>query len=141
MDPQPPDPSRPTILVVDDDPMLGGVVASCLDFEGASVLTAHTLADARPLLDEGLHHIVLDRRMPDGDGLELLDDIQARCPEVPVVVFSALDDGAEPAHVQRVDKSDMATLVQVLGLGPEVPELPEDRLLRIDVARDQVEPG
>jgi CheY-like chemotaxis protein len=106
----------PVVLVVDDDPLLGTVVEACL--EGARVESVHSLAEARKQLRPGLAHVVLDRRLPDGDGLELLPDLAARCPDVAVVVFSAIDDAAEPAGLPRVDKSDIATLVEVIGLKP-----------------------
>lgn len=113
---------EPVILLVDDDPLLGDVVAACLDFEGAVVRTAHTLAEAREALDPALAHVVLDRRLPDGDGLDLLPDLAASCPDVPVVVFTAYDDPAE-VDVPHIAKSDVAALVDLLGL--EVQPAPE----------------
>ncbi len=124
---------NPVILVVDDDPLLGQVVAACLNFEGAEVRSAHTVADARAELHPGLAHVVLDRRLPDGDGLDLLDDLAARCPDVPVVVFTAYDDDHDHPEVRRIDKADVALLVDVLGLEeehvppttpPALPDLP-----------------
>jgi DNA-binding NtrC family response regulator len=108
--------ASPTILVIDDDPLLGGLVEACLDFEGARVLSAHSLAEARDLLDPRLAHIVLDRRLPDGDGLELLDELRGHCPGVPVVVYSSLDDAAEPPTLPRLPKTDIAALVNLIGL-------------------------
>lgn len=108
---------RPTVLVVDDDPTVGLMVKLSMEIDGAEVLSAATLAEARLMLSADLRGIVLDRRLPDGDGLELLPDIEAECPEVPVVVYSSLDDGREPPHVRRVPKTDIAALFEVLGLG------------------------
>ena len=109
---------RPTVLVVDDDPTVGKMVRLSLEIDGVDVVPAETLAQARPLLHPGLHGIVLDRRLPDGDGLELLSDVQATCPEVPVVVYSGLEpDDREPPGVRRVAKTDMAGLFEALGLG------------------------
>lgn len=112
----------PVILVVDDDPMLGKVVEACLDFSGAQVLTAHTLAAARQALDPSLAHVVLDRRLPDGDGLDLLPDLEARCPDVPVVIFTAYDDPLNDFRIPRVDKADVSGLVDLLDLGTVDPE-------------------
>lgn len=106
----------PVILVVDDDPVLGRVVEACLDFEGAEVRVAHTLAEARQVLTDDLDHIVLDRMLPDGDGLELLDDLAERCPGVPIVILTAHDDLEGPDHLPTVDKADIASLCDVLGL-------------------------
>ncbi|HEX2578533.1 MAG TPA: response regulator [Aquihabitans sp.] len=113
----------PVILLVDDDPTLGQVVAACLDFEGAQVVTAHSVAEARAALDPSLAHVVLDRRLPDGDGLDLLDDLRATCPDVPVVVFTAYDDPSE-TDLPHVPKSDIAALVDLLGLEPASHEPP-----------------
>jgi CheY-like chemotaxis protein len=114
---------HPVILVVDDDPLLGQVVAACLNFEGAEVLSAHTVAAARRHLRPGLAHIVLDRRLPDGDGLDLLPDLESICPDVPVVVFSAYDDASGPAELPRIDKADVAGLVELLGLEEHIDEV------------------
>ncbi|MCU1356149.1 MAG: sigma-54 dependent DNA-binding response regulator [Acidimicrobiales bacterium] len=112
----------PVILVVDDDPLLGKVVEACLDFEGAEVRTAHSVADARRSLATDIDHVVLDRRLPDGDGLDLLSDLAERCPDAAVIVFSAYDDGDGPAGLTRVPKANISSLVDLLGLesmGPE----------------------
>jgi DNA-binding NarL/FixJ family response regulator len=58
---------------------------------------------------------VLDRRLPDGDGLELLRDLAERCPDVPVVVFTAYDQGDLPDGLVSVPESDLARLVDLLG--------------------------
>ena len=108
--------ARPTILVVDDDPSVGRMVKLSLEIDGAEVLSAASLAEGREMLQPGLSGIVLDRRLPDGDGLELLGPIGTICPEVPVVVYSGLDDGKEPPTVQRVPKTDIAKLFDALGL-------------------------
>lgn len=109
--------ARPTVLVVDDDPAVGRMVRLSIEIDGAAVLSAESLAAARELLSPDLHGIVLDRRLPDGDGLELLPEIERACPDVPVVVYSGLDDGLEPPTVTRVAKTDMVSLFDALGLG------------------------
>jgi DNA-binding NtrC family response regulator len=108
--------AKPVILVVDDDPSVGRMVRLSLEIDGAEVLSAESLSDAREMLRPGLSGIVLDRRLPDGDGLELLGPIGTVCPDVPVVVYSGLEDGKEPPTVQRVPKTDIAALFDALGL-------------------------
>jgi DNA-binding NtrC family response regulator len=109
-------PARPVVLVVDDDPSVGRMVRLSLEIDGAEVLSATTIAEGREMLQPGLTGIVLDRRLPDGDGLELLGPIGAVCPETTVVVYSGLDDGKEPPSVKRVAKTDIASLFDALGL-------------------------
>ncbi|MDQ1443912.1 MAG: two-component system, OmpR family, response regulator [Acidimicrobiaceae bacterium] len=112
---EPLDASKPVVLVVDDDPSVGRMVRLSLEIDGAVVLSAESLAEGRGLLRPGLRGIILDRRLPDGDGLELLTDIGAVCPDVPVVVYSGLDDGKEPPSVKRVNKTDIAGVFEALG--------------------------
>ncbi len=59
---------------------------------------------------------MLDRRLPDGDGLELLPDLAERCPALTVVVFTAHDQGDLPDGLVSVPTSDLARLVDLLGL-------------------------
>lgn len=118
------EPRHPVILVVDDDPVLGRVVEACLDFEGAEVRVAHTLAAARDALADDLDHVVLDRMLPDGDGLELLPDLAERCPGVPIVVLTAYEHLEGADHLPRVDKADIASLCDVLGLEPSAEPAP-----------------
>ena len=114
---EPDAPKRATILVVDDDPSIGRMVRLTIEIDGAGVVSAESLATAREALSPDLDGIVLDRRLPDGDGLELLPEIERICPEAKVVVYSGLDDGKEPPGVTRVSKTDIAALFEALGLG------------------------
>lgn len=113
---EPPVHDRPVVLVVDDDVSVGRMVRLSLEIDGAEVLSAESLAQGREMLRPGLTGIVLDRRLPDGDGLELLPDIESVCPDTPVVVYSGLEDGREPPHITRVAKTDIAGLFEALGL-------------------------
>ena len=51
---------------------------------------------ARSLADSGQHDaVLLDRRLPDGDGLELLVRLRARQEGVPVIVMTAVGELAD----------------------------------------------
>ena len=108
-----------TFLVVDDDERVRAMVRFTLELEGLAVVEAPSLVQARHLLGPDISGIVLDRQLPDGDGLDLLPDIGRLSPDAPVVVCSALLDGREPPGLSRVDKSDMEGLVAAFGLGAE----------------------
>ena len=74
-------------LLVEDEEELGGVLSAALTRRSCSVDLARTLEEARDYLTLGAFDvIVLDRRLPDGDGLTLL---QGR-PPTPVLVLTAL---------------------------------------------------
>ena len=120
--------------VVDADPVFGMLVEACIGFEGAAVVSAASMAEARPLVTEVLTGLVVEPHLPDGDGHELLELVAARCPAIPVVLCATGDDpipGWPGARVARVDKADLARIVQVLHLEDEPDHLPTDRLLHL----------
>ena len=64
-----------SVLIVDDDRSFRILTETALAGEGFEVRSAATLRKAREELDSGAPDVVvLDRRMPDGDGIALLQD-------------------------------------------------------------------
>ena len=80
----------PRVLVVEDEgPMRDLVTAELLD-RGIAAAGAADLAAARALLGEREFDVVLlDMRLPDTDGLELLRRIRDIHPDVPVIITTA----------------------------------------------------
>jgi len=89
------------ILLVEDEPHVADIVVRLLAGGGAEVVTAATIKEAEPLLDAGrLDLVILDRLLPDGDGVQLFARIK-RNPELrnlPVLILSAKDYSAEKAE-------------------------------------------
>lgn len=82
--------SKPSVLVVDDEPDLTELVTLTLEPMKLETAIAPDLAQARAQF--GRRHFDLcltDMRLPDGDGLDLVDWIQAHHPQTPVAVISA----------------------------------------------------
>lgn len=127
----------PVVLVVDDNESARRLVRMGLELEGVTVVEADTLARARQYLHRRMSGVVLDRELPDGDGLTLLADIGATCPDASVVVNSTLDDGREPAWVVKVDKGDLPEIVQ--GLQLSMAPVDEDHLAVVDLVRSEAE--
>jgi DNA-binding response OmpR family regulator len=78
------------ILVVEDERTLAGFVEQALEAEGYAVTLAHDgeTAEAEALTgDYGL--VLLDVMLPGRSGLEVLDSVRARKPEVPVILMTA----------------------------------------------------
>lgn len=91
--------ASPDILVVEDDDAVARVLGIILRRAGHSVTRAATLADARSALTrERPSVILLDMKLPDGSGLDLLDDLTETpaLQQVPVVVLSGVDPTFEP---------------------------------------------
>ena len=71
----------PVVLVVEDDEAVRGLLRLALELEGAAVLEATSVSQARDELCSVIDAVVLDRRLPDGDGLELVPTIRRKCPQ------------------------------------------------------------
>jgi two-component system, NtrC family, response regulator PilR len=81
---------KPLVLVVDDEPDLLDLVTMTLRRMQLESRTAPDLATARRLLTtESFDLCLMDMRLPDGDGLELVSFIQDRHPTLPVAVITA----------------------------------------------------
>lgn len=81
------------VLIVDDHELvrrgLGHVVRDC--FPDAEVVEASNAASALELMPHDVEIALVDVRMPDSDGLELLHELKTRWPEVPVIMLTSFD--------------------------------------------------
>jgi two-component system response regulator PilR (NtrC family) len=78
------------VLVVDDEPDIRELLTITLEQMGLEVVTAAKLAKARKLLEsEDFDLCLTDMKMPDGNGLELVDYIQMAIPHLPVAMITA----------------------------------------------------
>jgi DNA-binding NarL/FixJ family response regulator len=85
------------VLVVDDHEVMAASLARVLEDEPdiVSVGVAATLAQARARVQSGAPDVlVLDRRLPDGDGVDAIGDLKALRPSMNVLVLtgSSSDD-------------------------------------------------
>lgn len=79
-------------LIVDDELDIRTLIALSLRREGVTCHLAADLASARAQLAElgqTLSFCLTDMRLPDGDGLDLLDEIREQFPDLPVAVITA----------------------------------------------------
>ena len=123
--------TRPHALIVDDEPDLCellGITLARMDVDSEAV---HDLAAARRALQHKPFDLCLtDMRLPDGNGLDLVDWMQDHAPEIPVAVITAhgnveaavraLKLGAFDFVSKPLDIGDLRKLVaQALRLGPQ----------------------
>src|SRR5215216_4147301 len=114
--------SKDKILIIDDQPSVRFGLRSLLEGEGYRVLEAETGEQALPLVTEKSPQLILlDLRLPDTDGLELLPRIKAIDDDVPVIILTAhgtietairaLKDGAENFLTKPADGDSLLILI------------------------------
>jgi two-component system KDP operon response regulator KdpE len=103
------DPTRRTILAIDDEPQILKGLISILEARGFRVVTA---ADATGALDATMDGtpdlIILDLTLPDADGLELLPKLRSFL-TAPLLVLSARDDEADKIAALNMGADDYLT--------------------------------
>lgn len=85
-------PSGPPILAIEDEPRNAALLRAILAPAGYALTVAATLAEARTwLLDRTPALVLLDRHLPDGDGLDLARELRASATTggIPILLVSA----------------------------------------------------
>ena len=78
------------VLIVDDEPDIRELLEITLSRMDLDTATASDLGEARALLASDDFHLCLtDMKLPDGNGIELVREILARYPHIPVAVITA----------------------------------------------------
>jgi DNA-binding response OmpR family regulator len=81
------------ILLIEDEPEMAALVAANLAKAGFLVDSAGSVEAARHSLEVVAYGLVLlDRGLPDGEGLTLLPVVRALQPGTPVILLTALDE-------------------------------------------------
>jgi len=92
----------PTVLVVDDNAEHGQALAKIFERAGYRVSTAGDGEEAlRILVERPFDLILTDLRMPRMNGLELLRNIRALNPDVPVLIITAF--GEWTSYIEAMD--------------------------------------
>jgi DNA-binding NtrC family response regulator len=116
-------------LLVDDDRAFSSLAAAALQREGFPVAVAHSLHAARTAIAQSPPELViLDRRLPDGDGLTLLAELKGTLPSTIVVMVTAHGDVASAVDAVRAGAADYVV---------KPVELP-DLMLRVHRSADAV---
>jgi DNA-binding response OmpR family regulator len=81
------------VLLVEDDPGIRGIVERGLGARGFGVTSAPDgSSGARLAGDLEVDLVLLDLLLPDRHGLEVLEEIRAAKPRLPIIALTALDD-------------------------------------------------
>lgn len=82
--------SKKQVLIIDDEPDICELIEITLMRMGFQTQSAYTIADAYSLLKKETFDLCLtDMRLPDGNGIELVQYVQANYPTLPIAVITA----------------------------------------------------
>ena len=101
----------PTILIVDDEPVIRYALTSQLEEQGFEVTSAESIAQARAALDGGrrFHAVLLDIKLKDGDGLDLLEELRRSRPGLPVIMATAFGDSERAIRAMKLGAFEFVT--------------------------------
>jgi DNA-binding response OmpR family regulator len=127
--------TTPRLLLVEDDASIQQGLADHLGRQGFRVATAGSVAAALHALRAPADLVVLDRRLPDGEGLDVLRHLRGRGDRTPVIVLSArgqpedrvtgLEDGADDYVVKPFHLRELTARIRaVLQRNRDAPALP-----------------
>ena len=83
---------EPRVLVIDDESSMCDLLSLYLCQKGLEMATVRTVAEARPLVEQGLFDVViLDWKLDGAEGLDLLHLSKTLHPDIPVIIFTGAD--------------------------------------------------
>jgi PAS domain S-box-containing protein len=134
------------VLLVEDDPGQARLAQRTLERAGQGAIWVATAADCLARVNEEPPVIVLlDRGLPDGDGLEVLRAVRRNAPQVCVIMLTGADDvgvaveamrlGAGDYILKRPDLSHLTDLPLVLQRNRERLQLMSERRRLDDAVR------
>lgn len=101
---------RRKILIVDDDDLVRDTLQFVLESNNYLVLAASHAAEALTILgDQPVDIIISDIFMPGMNGFELLKQINARCPDTPVILVTGFGNIEMARHALKEGASDFIT--------------------------------
>ncbi len=100
----------PKVLIVDDEPDIRELLALTLRRMDVEVACAGTLAEAHRALDAGRFDLCLtDMRLPDGEGITLVEEVQRRMAALPIAVITAHGNVEMAVHTLKAGAFDFIT--------------------------------
>jgi DNA-binding response OmpR family regulator len=137
--------STSTVLVVEDDPAIRRGLCDALKFAGYGVLECGEGDKATPLaLESSIDLVLLDVMLPKKNGFEILRELRAVRPALPVIMVTArgaendrvkgLTDGADDYVIKPFSAMELLARVDaVLRRSPERSVSPRDvKMLHVD---------
>ncbi len=119
------------ILLIEDDPTFAKIVTTFLTKKGYLINSASNLKAGEQLLQsEKFDLLLLDYRLPDGIGLELIAKMGTNFPVLPIVIITSFDDVR--TAVKSIQSGAFEYIIKPIN--------PDELLLVIESALDKKEP-
>lgn len=120
------------ILLIEDDPTFAKIVTTFLTKKGYEINSASNLKAGEQLLQsEKFDLLLLDYRLPDGIGLELIAKMGTHFPVLPIVIITSFDDVR--TAVKSIQSGAFEYIIKPIN--------PDELLLVIESALDKKEPA
>ena len=98
------------VLVVDDEPDIRELLHLTLSRMGLEVTTAEDLAEARRALQSGEFSFCLtDMRLPDGNGLDLVEEVSEQYPNLPIAMITAHGKIEDAVYALKIGAFDFVS--------------------------------
>jgi DNA-binding NtrC family response regulator len=95
------------ILIVEDDFEIAEAVQSVLESEKYVVVCAENALTAGTFMDDSsLDLVLLDIKLPDGDGVILLRELRAAQPSLPIIMMTGADDLKQAVECMKAGAQD-----------------------------------
>lgn len=123
------------LLIVEDDSDYASILAKSLTKHNMIVDITSSLSNARTALLTGTHNLILlDRMLPDGDGLELIKFARKHSSSIPIIMLTArgelldkiqgLDDGADDYVLKPVAADELLARIRAISRRPSAISAP-----------------
>jgi DNA-binding NtrC family response regulator len=101
--------SERRLLVVDDERLVRWSLAERFRADGFDVMEAGSVEAANEQLGKSPDAVILDFRLPDGDGVSILKRIRQNDPDLPVIMLTAHKDAETIVSAMKAGASDYVT--------------------------------
>ncbi|MEW6340604.1 MAG: response regulator transcription factor [Paraburkholderia sp.] len=130
------------ILLIEDEMELASAIQSALEKRRMAVDHVSTLSTARYAINEVTYKLaLLDRKLPDGDGISIIPHLRASAPGVAIIVLSAmcdvtarvegLDAGADDYLPKPFSMDELVARLRALDRRPAVLRDPQESIGRL----------
>lgn len=97
------------VFLIEDEESIANPLKEFLEGESFTVTVADTVEKAKELFHSGYHAVILDWRLPDGEGIHLISFLQTVAPSIPVLMLTARADLVDKVVGLEMGSTDYIT--------------------------------